>query len=359
VHHPLLYFPCFYALKEVVSGGSVENGLRRYAKNYREDLTALWKIWVPSTIINFSFMPMALRIPWVASTSLIWTCVISAMRGANDAELDANEAMNMTGAPNRALSRLYDLGVAAKPAFTYDHTKAHLLFMATGRDRIGFIDELTRTVDGARGNVIDLKAYKVGREFVTIMLVDIEPSSAQRMVGELEGLGGRGMQVAVQQTRPWASDEEGDSPRCRGGVSFTGHLRATGPDGHGIVHKITALLADARLDITSLTCNQHQQLSLSDDASKPTTQQLFQLTGVVRAFDSFGAAERRRLQEAVLDFERREGIRLAIEETEPDPSFSAFVPAQTAGEAGGRKLAKAITKRIPAIVAGAPPQQSP
>ena len=92
VHHPLLYFPTFYCLKEVVKGNPPQAGLDLYAKNYKEDLFALWKLWVPSTIINFSIMPMHLRIPWVASTSLIWTCIISAMRGASDVETDMDGA---------------------------------------------------------------------------------------------------------------------------------------------------------------------------------------------------------------------------------------------------------------------------
>eukprot|EP00966_Prymnesium_polylepis_P061237 1420504-Prymnesium_polylepis.2 len=44
VHHPLLYFPAFYSLKEVVKGGTVSEGLARYSNNYKEDLPALWKV---------------------------------------------------------------------------------------------------------------------------------------------------------------------------------------------------------------------------------------------------------------------------------------------------------------------------
>ena len=46
VHHPFAYFPAFYMLKEVVKGGRPEGGLASYAKNYKEDLLALWKLWV-------------------------------------------------------------------------------------------------------------------------------------------------------------------------------------------------------------------------------------------------------------------------------------------------------------------------
>ena len=69
VHHPLMYFPAFYSLKEVVNGNSISDGLAKYQKNYKEDLVALWKLWVPSTIINFTFMPMALMTMMIIRSS--------------------------------------------------------------------------------------------------------------------------------------------------------------------------------------------------------------------------------------------------------------------------------------------------
>ena len=87
VHHPFLYFPVFYSIKEVVAGNTVMDGLTKYRGNMSEDMVALWKVWVPATIINFSFCPMWARIPFVASTSLIWTFILSSMRGSNDIEV--------------------------------------------------------------------------------------------------------------------------------------------------------------------------------------------------------------------------------------------------------------------------------
>mmetsp|Transcript_27092 Transcript_27092/g.54161 ORF Transcript_27092/g.54161 Transcript_27092/m.54161 type:complete len:96 (+) Transcript_27092:644-931(+) len=82
VHHPLMYFPAFYLTKEIVmkDNPDIKGTLMQYKENMREDLLALWKIWVPSTIVNFAFMPMWARIPWVAGTSLLWTVVLSYMR---------------------------------------------------------------------------------------------------------------------------------------------------------------------------------------------------------------------------------------------------------------------------------------
>merc|ERR1719393_1094964 len=86
VHHPLMYFPVFYMIKDFVTSDSPSpvRAVSSYTENMQEDLLALWKIWVPSTLVNFAFMPMWGRIPWVASTSLIWTCILSAMRGSSD-----------------------------------------------------------------------------------------------------------------------------------------------------------------------------------------------------------------------------------------------------------------------------------
>ena len=81
---PFIYFPAFYATREIVTNADkpdMNRAMTAYRKNMTEDLIALWKIWVPSMFLNFAFMPMWARIPWVTTTSLLWTCIISAMRG--------------------------------------------------------------------------------------------------------------------------------------------------------------------------------------------------------------------------------------------------------------------------------------
>ena len=42
VHHPLMYFPAFYSLKEVINGGTVYSGIQKYQKNYQEDLLGIF-----------------------------------------------------------------------------------------------------------------------------------------------------------------------------------------------------------------------------------------------------------------------------------------------------------------------------
>ena len=43
VHHPLLYFPFFYTLKELVNGGPIDGGIKKYApRNSRAILAQLF-----------------------------------------------------------------------------------------------------------------------------------------------------------------------------------------------------------------------------------------------------------------------------------------------------------------------------
>ena len=67
--------------KEVVGGGTVGGGLAKYRENWWEDLQALWKVWVPATMFNFTFSPMYMRVPVVAGVSFLWTMLLSYRRG--------------------------------------------------------------------------------------------------------------------------------------------------------------------------------------------------------------------------------------------------------------------------------------
>lgn len=81
VHHPLMYFPAFYCTKELVMADKPDFGkvIADYKQNMKEDLLALWKIWLPATLFNFAFMPMHLRIPFAAGVSLLWTGVSASL----------------------------------------------------------------------------------------------------------------------------------------------------------------------------------------------------------------------------------------------------------------------------------------
>eukprot|EP00927_Polykrikos_kofoidii_P003862 TRINITY_DN11551_c0_g2_i1.p1 TRINITY_DN11551_c0_g2~~TRINITY_DN11551_c0_g2_i1.p1 ORF type:complete len:218 (+),score=33.17 TRINITY_DN11551_c0_g2_i1:52-705(+) len=81
VHHPFILYPTFYQVKELIEGGSVAEGLRKYRKNLTEDMMVTWSIWVPAFFVNFSICPIWMRVPFVAGVSFVFMSIFSMLRG--------------------------------------------------------------------------------------------------------------------------------------------------------------------------------------------------------------------------------------------------------------------------------------
>jgi hypothetical protein len=89
VHLPWMYFPSYYFCKEIVSGTTYNpidwatNGIAKYTKNMKEDLTAMIKLWGPADCVQF-MLPVHIRMPFRHIVSFGWTAFISFTRGAVD-----------------------------------------------------------------------------------------------------------------------------------------------------------------------------------------------------------------------------------------------------------------------------------
>lgn len=280
VHHPLMYFPVFYALKEVVNGGTVETGMTKYKTNYQEDLVALWKLWVPSMLVNFSLMPMYGRIPWVASTSLAWTMILSYMTGCRDTfETEPSLAEDISGNQGRAIMRQRlkrRSSVNEMPAEYFDKTKPHILLSVAGRDRIGYVHQVASTVRTNGGNVLDARMFKFGGEFVSIMLVSTEPDGETALVERLSHL--PDMQVSVQRVKPWET-ANGATPSESDNAVFQAHLHAFGPDQAGLIERVSSVLAQHEVDINFLSCRQETSELEGGEMGRG-----FSISGHLRAF---------------------------------------------------------------------------
>lgn len=62
--HPFMYFPSFYLLKGSMQQRSPAESLRLCYDETWENCKALWAVWVPAQLVNFSVVPMHLRIPF-------------------------------------------------------------------------------------------------------------------------------------------------------------------------------------------------------------------------------------------------------------------------------------------------------
>ena len=219
IHHPFVYFPAFYTLREFMTADdpSVGNALGTYRKNMWEDLPALWKIWLPSTIINFAFMPMWARIPWVATTSLLWTIVLSAMRGAGDKEemalyepqelgIQKGEKGDHTNSKEKnvvvghvsgqTMATLARSLRSLRGAPPLDATKDYLMVTVVSGDRVGLLAQLANVIFSAGGNVTTSKMVRFGDTFVAVVLVECVAVSLSDLESALRDIGDK-----------WSSEE--------------------------------------------------------------------------------------------------------------------------------------------------------
>jgi predicted amino acid-binding ACT domain protein len=184
VHHPLLYFPVFYCTREVVMQKQPDfrRCLEDYHRNLKEDLLALWTIWVPAMAINFSFMPMYARIPFVASVSLLWTCILSSMRGGDLKNASEMVGGAVTGATLFMMEdSLYTQRLFTEP-ISLEKDKNHVVLTASGQDRPGWVALLSRAVSNQGGSITESRMVRLGEDFIIMMHVSIEPAKTKSLL---------------------------------------------------------------------------------------------------------------------------------------------------------------------------------
>lgn len=241
VHHPLMYFPAFYITKELVMGGRGDGGkpdisrvLSDYRTNMKEDLLALWKIWVPATLFNFAFMPMHLRIPFAAGVSLLWTCILSTMRGG-----DVIHADDMAG--GEVTSATYQIFMEGLDAFNttpveIDRNLDHVSISAAGKDRPGMVAQLASHVASQGGNVTHSKMVRLGEEFIIQMHVALPKEESNSFFKSLNN--GNLKEYNIQPTRLTRRETNHDKTAVMGMK-----IHCVGDDRPGILADVTSLIA--------------------------------------------------------------------------------------------------------------------
>jgi len=83
VHTPLMYYPAFYMIKGQIEGKEPSQSMVEYKNNFASDMRSICQIWIPAQMINFSLVPLYLRMPYITSISFAWTVILSMMHGAS------------------------------------------------------------------------------------------------------------------------------------------------------------------------------------------------------------------------------------------------------------------------------------
>ena len=129
------------------------------------------------------FMPMYARIPWVAGTSLLWTCILSAMRGGDVTHNQDIEAPFPTGSTLTLFEEGLD-DMFASPV-DLDKSLSHVCISGAGPDKIGHVAKIARTVADAGGNLTHSKMIRLGQEHTILMHVAIEPEKRGDLINRL------------------------------------------------------------------------------------------------------------------------------------------------------------------------------
>jgi len=247
VHHPILYFPVFYTIKEFVMKPepSITNALTTYRNNFSEDIPALWKIWIPATIFNFAFMPMWGRIPTVAATSMVWSCVLSAMRGGDIAHAEELAGGEFTGG-NFTLVREGLSDFFSSPV-DVDKTQSHVYISAAGPDRVGWVSKVAEKVADWDGNITHSKMVRLGHDFIIMMHVAVPPEKRAGMVKalrkdpELKPLNIRASSLSRRET--------GRHKAANMGV----RIHCVGEDKPGMLAAISKKISEENLSVDNIT----------------------------------------------------------------------------------------------------------
>ena len=252
IHHPLMYFPVFYMTKEVVTAKKGESpdfakALSTYRENMVEDLKALWKIWVPATLFNFAIMPMWARIPTVAATSMIWTCILSAMRGGDVVHSDDVIGGQVTGTSFQLMQEgIHELGLGSS-SVDADPSLAHICVSAAGPDKVGWVSLVANAIAAEGGNITHSKMVRLGHDFIILMHVAVPPAKLRTLVSALKQ--DHELKPLKLQTSFLSQRQTGKYNKAVSGL----HIRCVGQDKKGMLAAVASKVSEANLSVENIT----------------------------------------------------------------------------------------------------------
>ena len=119
----------------------------------------------------------------------------------------------------------------------------NIVFTLTGPDRIGIVDEVTRMLLDAGGNVETSRMTRLGGEFAILMLVSV-PSEDAGLDRGIAMLAAQGYKVTTSRT------SLGYAERYPGWLPCLIEIR--GADHEGIIHEIAHILSRRGISIESM-----------------------------------------------------------------------------------------------------------
>ena len=120
----------------------------------------------------------------------------------------------------------------------------NIVFTLSGTDRVGIVDEITRSLLELGGNIETSRMARLGGEFAVLMLVSLPVDKGEALQKTLTDLTSRGYQVTTTPTK------EDTTPTHSGWLPY--RIEVHGADHEGIVHNIAHALAQKGISIENM-----------------------------------------------------------------------------------------------------------
>lgn len=120
--------------------------------------------------------------------------------------------------------------------------RSEFVLTLTGTDRVGIVEEVTKTLLDLGGNVTTSRMARLGGEFAMLVLVELSGDAAPRVDAAFAKMAEEGFRVTVTPTQARPPREDWSA--------YT--VTVSGADHEGIVHEIAAGLSARGITIESL-----------------------------------------------------------------------------------------------------------
>lgn len=122
--------------------------------------------------------------------------------------------------------------------------RKNLILTLTGRDRVGIVEQVTKTVLQQGGNVEASKMARMGGEFAMLMHISVPDQQFDTLQQGILSLRDDGFTVTA------CSTEHSDPDRYRGWIPY--QIEVHGADHEGIIHTITHRLAQHNINVETM-----------------------------------------------------------------------------------------------------------
>ena len=119
-----------------------------------------------------------------------------------------------------------------------------IVLTLTGHDRVGIVQEITKTLVKYSGNVETSRMARLGGEFALLALIALDEKDLQPLETELQKLGDDGFQINLLPT------EDDHAQKYAGWLPY--EIEVLGADHEGIIYEITHHLAGQGINIEDM-----------------------------------------------------------------------------------------------------------